>query len=102
LRDTRQQEDEMKIKLPFILVCVNNCNTNCLEFISEEERRKLSITSLEKLRCFGDGDILRMKKFGAIPCQDFEKFIGPEGKGIRKLLHTTKQEFIINKDQKKE
>jgi len=68
LRETRQQEEDMKIKLPFILVCVNNCNTNCLEFISQEERRKLSINSLEKLRCFGDGDILRMKKFGQIPC----------------------------------
>jgi hypothetical protein len=68
LSETRQQEEEMKIKLPFVLVCVNNCYPNRLEFDSQQERRKLSITSLEKLRCFGDGDILRMKKFGQIPC----------------------------------
>jgi len=64
LQEIKEQEEDMKIKLPFIMVCVNNCNTNCLEFNRTANRKRLSVTSLEKLRCFGDGDILRMKKYG--------------------------------------
>jgi hypothetical protein len=54
------------------------------------------MTSYEKIRYFGDGDVLQLMKFGQVPCNMFEDFIGAEGKEIRTLLHQSKEKLLEN------
>jgi len=56
----------------------------------EEQPKSLRMSSFDKIRYFGDGDVLQLMKFGQVPCTMFEEFIGPEGKEIRNLLHQSK------------
>lgn len=74
-------ENSKKIRLPFIMACVRDSESNMIFFDSHP--KYLKMTSLEKMRCFGDGDVLRLMKFDQVPCHDFEKFIGVDGRGVR-------------------
>ena len=62
MADPNNNEYQKKIRLPFIVVCVSDNPLNTI--YCDSHPKYLKISSLEKMRCFGDGNVLDLMKFG--------------------------------------
>jgi hypothetical protein len=57
------EAEEKRIQLPFMMACVNATATNEIQFESKPPKF-LTMTSYEKIRYYGDGDVLRLMNLG--------------------------------------
>lgn len=70
------------------MACIRDNPNNVI--CCDSHPKYLKMTSIEKMRCFGDGDVLRIMKLGTLPCRNFQKVIGVDGCEIRQLLQDSK------------